>query len=345
RTISNLNLMIVSFLRRILLADKRYHLSPQKLLILQFIWILPYVLVTNYLERSLLAFRLACYTQSDLLSNTPYANDRDKCIDKLFMGQRSEKEICTLKDDIDLLITPRLPSHSFDTVIVVRSAPKASDYRNYIRRTWAKDAKGYAPVIFVVAKGANLTKEAEIHGDIMQLNYPDSYYSLSKKMTGTYRWFLSLPSSINKLVVVNDDVVLHVKNLQEMDLPPLYDTWVVGKVSRGYPRLIFPWITWYVSGDSYPQMCYPRFIQGSSMVFSRSAVKEIFDGVCSIPLLPLDDVWMGVQSLCLPFEQVHREGFDVHWQNEYFVVFHHQYERYDWKKLETLYNATAGKAR
>lgn len=43
------------------------------------------------------------------------------------------------------------------------------------------------------------------------------------------------------------------------------------------------------------------------MVFSRSAVKEIYDGVCSIPLLPLDDVLMGVQSLCLPFEQVHRE--------------------------------------
>ncbi|GMT04760.1 hypothetical protein PENTCL1PPCAC_26934, partial [Pristionchus entomophagus] len=339
------NLMLVSLLRRLLLSNKRNHLCPQKLLILQLVWIFPYVLVTNYLERSLLAFRLACYTQSDLLSHTPFAEDREKCIEKLFSGQRSTKESCTLKQDVEILITPRLPSHSFDTVIVVRSAPRDSDYRNYIRRTWAKDAKGYAPVIFALAKGANLEKEAEEHGDIIQFDYTDTYYTLSKKMTLTYRWFLTLPSSINKLVVTNDDTVLHVKNLKEMDLPPLYDTWVVGKVSRGYPRLIFPWIRWYVSGDSYPNMCYPRFIQGSSMVFSRSAVKEIYDGVCSIPLIPLDDVWMGVQSLCLPFEQVHREGFDVHWPNEYFVVFHHQYERYDWKRLEKLYNSTVGKDR
>lgn len=37
--------------------------------------------------------------------------------------------------------------------------------------------------------------------------------------------------------------------------------YLIGKVSRGYPRLVFPWLPWYVTAEQYPHKCYPPFVQ------------------------------------------------------------------------------------
>ena len=67
-----------------------------------------------------------------------------------------------------------------------------------------------------MAKGADLSSEIEEHGDILLFEFTDSYYTLSKKMTAIYGWILSLHSSVQKIVVVNDDTIVNVENLERV---------------------------------------------------------------------------------------------------------------------------------
>lgn len=39
-----------------------------------------------------------------------------------------------------------------------------------------------------------------------------------------------------------------------------------GKVSRGYPRLFFSSLLWYIPYEMYPKLCYPPFVQVINLV-------------------------------------------------------------------------------
>uniref|UniRef100_A0A183C5S8 Hexosyltransferase n=1 Tax=Globodera pallida TaxID=36090 RepID=A0A183C5S8_GLOPA len=101
------------------------------LLLLQFLWVPPYLCFANYLERCLLPLRVYCYTAPDFLA--------------------------------------------------VR----------YIRDSWKPAVeKLNGPVVFVAGRdGTELAAENGEHGDILQLDFEDSYRNLTLKMMGIYRFF------------------------------------------------------------------------------------------------------------------------------------------------------------
>ena len=114
------------------------------------------------------------------------------------------------------------------------------------------------------------------------------------------------------------------------------DNYVIGKVSRGYPRLFMPWLLWHVPSTMYNHKCYPPFIQGSSFIISRKAATEILHHVCDFPFVHLDDIMMGVVANCAGTQLLHREGFDHHFLNR-FTVFHYQYSRYTASQMRLLW--------
>uniref|UniRef100_A0A0N4Z5U6 Hexosyltransferase n=1 Tax=Parastrongyloides trichosuri TaxID=131310 RepID=A0A0N4Z5U6_PARTI len=311
-----------------------------KLFILQFIWILPYLMLTNYLERSLLPFRFLCYTETDLLSvQKPYRQDFNQCIKQFFPNRQHNDLECNLNQPIDTLISPNL-NEDLKNVIVIRSAPGSRDYRNYIRETWKKTNEPEIPIIFVAGRGNfNLIPESDKFGDILQLDFVDSYKNLSRKMMGIYDYFLK-NSNIDQIIVINDDTIVNATALRKVVSKKYEYPVMTGKVSRGYPRLFFNWLPWYVSSEEYPNKCYPPFIQGSSFIINRPAAELIHKNICKFPFLHLDDVFMGIITNCLGIQNRHEEGFDHHILNK-FVVFHYQYLRYSapqlmnfWKKIE-----------
>ena len=88
----------------------------------------------------------------------------------------------------------------------IRSAPRSLDYREFIRSSWKSRVEHLAgPVIFVTGQdGTELAGENAQHGDILQLDFADSYRNLSLKMMGIYRFFTERSERIQQIVVIND---------------------------------------------------------------------------------------------------------------------------------------------
>uniref|UniRef100_A0A1I8A1F2 Hexosyltransferase n=1 Tax=Steinernema glaseri TaxID=37863 RepID=A0A1I8A1F2_9BILA len=303
-------------------------LSPVKLIALQFAWVIPYFFLTNYLERSLLPFRLLCYTQSNFLSvNTPLREDFKSCV-KSFFPDREPNAECRLNRRVEAIMEPRIVEEWHERIVVIRSAPNSVDYRNYMRASWAPTLLPEVATVFVTGSGNDeqLRKEHDEFGDILQLDFVDSYFNLTLKMMAIYGYIIREKPHIQDIIVINDDTIVNGTALHQIPTSK-GASYMLGKVSRGYPRLIMWWLPWYVPGTMYPNMCYPPFIQGSSFIISRSAAQRVLDGICDVPAIHLDDVMMGVVANCLRLELRHNEGFDHHTLDK-FVVFHYQYSRF-----------------
>uniref|UniRef100_A0A183CIA5 Hexosyltransferase n=1 Tax=Globodera pallida TaxID=36090 RepID=A0A183CIA5_GLOPA len=276
------------------------------LLLLQFLWVPPYLCFANYLERCLLPLRVYCYTAPDFLAvRVPLRDGPAACAAHFFANnaaqwaQRQTKRVlsptgstCSLNGTLPVLLRPWHAivdnESSIQRVIVIRSAPRAAEYRKYIRDSWKPAVeKLNGPVVFVAGRdGTDLAAENGEHGDILQLDFEDSYRNLTLKMMGLY-----------------------------------------------------PWLPWHVDSELYPHKCYPPFVQGSSFVISRAAAAEVLRHVCDFAgyAIHLDDILMGLLTNCLGIPNIHRDGFDVGHSLESFTVFHYQFSRYSSLTLAEMF--------
>lgn len=331
---------LLQILARPLLHSKLLLISPFRLLLLLFSWVIPYIIIANYLESCLLPLRALCYTQSDFLSTKPLAANFDECVHKFFPDRKADPSACELDVVPSVLIRPKLPNN-MNKILVIRTGPGSLDYRNFIRRTWKSNVQKLVPVVFVCATSVNdtLTKEANQYKDILQFDFEDSYHNLSWKMMAIYGFVLGELPNVEKIIVTNDDTIVNVTALEQV-LKMDDGAVMLGKVSRGYPRIFLPWLAWHVPSHMYAHLCYPLFVQGSSFVLSRQAAKLLVENVCKVPMVHLDDVYMGVLSNCAGLKLVHNNGFDRHIFED-FVVYHYQYSRHSANYLETLWEKSS----
>uniref|UniRef100_A0A0R3RTW0 Hexosyltransferase n=1 Tax=Elaeophora elaphi TaxID=1147741 RepID=A0A0R3RTW0_9BILA len=332
-------------LRKLIFRRNETLPSAGKLFIWQFSWIIPYLLVANYLERNLFPLRLLCYTQYESL-NVPHGEkvNLNSCLQQFFLSSKqefNERKKCLYEEPIRVLITPKI-SHNLDRMSIVRNAPSAHEYRNYVRETWKSDMEPDIPVIFVLGTdGYNVEKEAAIYHDIIQFDFIDSYFNLTLKITLVYKYFFGKFPDLQEIVMINDDAIANATAIKKMSR--LKGATLRGKVSRGYPRLFLNSLLWYVPYDMYPKLCYPPFIQGSGVIVTRKAAQRIVDGICSLPRFNLDDVFMGILASCLSINMEHSDGFDEHDSNNSFIIFHYQWSRYSVPQLNFLYHKTIRK--
>uniref|UniRef100_A0A914GZ01 Hexosyltransferase n=1 Tax=Globodera rostochiensis TaxID=31243 RepID=A0A914GZ01_GLORO len=340
------------------------------LLLLQFLWVPPYLCFANYLERCLLPLRVYCYTAPDFLAvRVPLRDGPAACAAHFFANnaahwaqRQTKRELspmgstCSLNGTLPVLLRPWHAivdnESSIQRVIVIRSAPRAAEYRKYIRDSWKPAVeKLNGPVVFVAGRdGTELAAENGEHGDILQLDFEDSYRNLTLKMMGIYRFFTE-NTHVQQIVVINDDTIVNATALDELFraqsslIQPGQNRYMIGKVSRAYPRIVFPWLPWHVESELYPHKCYPPFVQGSSFVISRAAAAEVLRHVCDFAgyAIHLDDILMGLLTNCLGIPNIHRDGFDVGHSLESFTVFHYQFSRYSSLTLAEMFGRNVNK--
>uniref|UniRef100_A0A0N5ACW9 Hexosyltransferase n=1 Tax=Syphacia muris TaxID=451379 RepID=A0A0N5ACW9_9BILA len=213
--------------------------------------------LTNYTERSLLPFRLACYTESEFIRSPlnrdlqPRYTNFNQCIQHYFPGQRPP-EHCYLKEKFNILVNVPL-SEDVKQIVVVRNAPNERGYRNHIRRSWKSGfTSRNVPVIFFSGVANNQSAE---FNDIIQVDFREAYFNLTLKMIIAYNYFLDKYPNIQRIIAINDDTIANVTSL--LQIPTTDRAQIVGKVSRGYPRIIFWWVIWFVPSTMYPHICYP----------------------------------------------------------------------------------------
>jgi len=159
---------------------------------------------------------------------------------------------------------------------------------------------------------ALLQAEANEYGDILQGEFHDSFRNLTLKEIMFLNW---LPKHCPKTQFIfkgDDDIFANVPNIitylhtltksQQRDL-------FVGSVLYPSPRIDEPRSKYYVSEKLWPEKYYPPYVSGGGFIMSYVMAIRIFEAMKELPIIPIDDAFIGVCLRKLGYRPTNHKGF------------------------------------
>ncbi|XP_028852502.1 beta-1,3-galactosyltransferase 2 [Denticeps clupeoides] len=190
-------------------------------------------------------------------------------------------------------------------VLMVPVAPGDLDSREAVRKTWGRgglvsDVEVLTLFFLGVVSGKgvqeSLEEESRGHGDIIQMDFLDSYKNLTIKTMMMMNWLSSHCQHASYAMKIDADVFLNVHQLLGRLPRPAKQNYITGSVIRdGRPRRDKS-SKWYLSEEVYPQSTLPPYVSGAGYVFSADLAQKISWASRFVRPLPLEDVYVG---LCL----------------------------------------------
>ena len=162
-------------------------------------------------------------------------------------------------------------------------------------------------------KNGIMQKESELYGDIVQADFVDSYFNLTRKVLTGLRWASIFCPRAKFVLKADEDVFVHIPNLiNALKSSPTYgDAMIYGHVQPN--ALVMRSGKWAVNISDFPFKNYPAFAAGNTYVLSGNIIKSLFDGSQYLPLLHIEDAFLtGIvrKSLHIPISDI--TGF-THW--------------------------------
>ncbi|KAI4879039.1 hypothetical protein NFI96_003883 [Prochilodus magdalenae] len=190
--------------------------------------------------------------------------------------------------------------------LMVPVAPQQVEARNAIRQTWGNDSKVQGKtvtVIFMVGlpgfesekQQEQLRLESQMHHDIVQANFADSYHNLTIKTMMIMDWLATHCTQAAYAMKVDSDMFLNVENLMNMLLGPDIprENYITGRLMWNRPVVRTLSSKWYVSKESYPEDYYPVYLLGMGYVFSNDLSGRIVEVSKSIKPFSIEDAYVG----------------------------------------------------
>ncbi|XP_059817284.1 beta-1,3-galactosyltransferase 5-like [Hypanus sabinus] len=213
------------------------------------------------------------------------------------------------------------PVHRCDSggpflVLLVTSSPEQFEARSVIRRTWGSErrtaGRGTSVTYFLLGRGRErqelIRREGEVHGDIIQGDFGDTYYNLTYKVLLGLQWLCNSCPSATFVMKTDSDMFVNTDYLLELlsREPRRRDLFTGFIMDHSLPiRNIFS--KWYVSAAEYPMQTYPPFCSGTGYVLSTDLACRVCIISRAVPLFKLEDVYVG---LCLAELKV--KPLDIH---------------------------------
>nr|CAG4640915.1 EOG090X07IA [Eulimnadia texana] len=224
---------------------------------------------------------------------------------------------------------------------VIKSAMNHFERRQAIRDTWGYEQRfSDVPLRRVFVLGISdsnselqhkIDEESDKHGDIVQVNFIDSYWNNSVKTMAAMKWTVEKCSNARFLVFADDDMYLSTKNLLKfLRNPEIYPDEVFdyledqkrvnGKLYAGYvfhsPPLRHKFSKWYVPLEEYPFTLWPPYATAGAYVLSRTALLELYYGSMFTKMFRFDDVYLGLVARKVGLEPLHCSEF-YFWKKPY----------------------------
>ncbi len=225
---------------------------------------------------------------------------------------------------------------SWDDVLLllfVKSSPENFERRQAIRDTWGNVSfvlsELGASVRMVFALGVHpdvsqksrvqseLLQEDQTYGDLIQLNFLDTFHNLTTKLILQFHWGHKYCPQAHFLMSADDDVFVHMPNLVKYLRQLLSrqtgakDLWV-GHVHRGAPPIRRKESKYHVPYDLYPWPSYPDYTAGAGYVVSGDVAAKIYRATLVLnSSMYIDDVFMGICAKAMgvsPQEHVYFSG-------------------------------------
>lgn len=226
-------------------------------------------------------------------------------------------QICKSVSPFILIIVPSVPSH-FENRDVIRNT-----YGLYARFSGAAPAKFSSNIgetvelLFIMGRDGNqntdyfLEEESRMYGDIVQADFVDSYFNLTRKILVGLKWTSTYCRKLQYLLKIDEDVFINLPvlagRLREKPFNVANGS-IYGYIyKRGNVRRDGKW---RVSHQEFPLAKYPSYASGNSYVISGNIIPRLFWISEYFPYLPIEDALItGILARVIMADQIHLQGF------------------------------------
>ncbi|XP_014815598.1 PREDICTED: beta-1,3-galactosyltransferase 2-like [Calidris pugnax] len=199
-------------------------------------------------------------------------------------------------------------------VLLVATQPGDTAGRAAIRQTWGNESwvsgvsilrlflLGVHPVFGRELRGT-LEEESQLHHDLLQQDFLDTYNNLTLKTMMGMEWVARHCPAATYVMKADSDVFLNLDYLvRNLLLPPKKD-FITGYIYRNTRPIRNRAYKWYVPHQVYPNDTYPPYCGGPGYVLSGDLATKIYRVAQKLPLINMEDSFVGI---CL-----HALGIDV----------------------------------
>lgn len=187
------------------------------------------------------------------------------------------------------------------------------DRRQLIRNTWAattnQDTYNFKTVFIIgrtehEALNQRIKNESVVHNDILQLDYIDTYHTLTNKLIGSLKWANVHCSNAQFILRINDDIVPHRNNLisylkskrDEIGSDNLTNI-IIGYLWKINTMTRDPSHKFYVSVEEYSGDKYLPYMDGSAYIVTQDVAHNIHELAKKVYWPPfsvwLEDIYVG----------------------------------------------------
>jgi hypothetical protein len=171
-------------------------------------------------------------------------------------------------------------------------APDSFEQRALIRSTWGSKVFKRLRVIFALALSKDdainekIRNEFEVHKDIIQEDFIDSYYNLTSKILMGFRWVHEYCSGSYFTMRINDDVVVNTVRLLDflddfrasrLKNNKKLENEMIGYVIYGARPFRNPKSKFYISKKQFNGATYDWYCEGSAYIFTTDLAKKFYD--------------------------------------------------------------------
>lgn len=207
-------------------------------------------------------------------------------------------------------------------LLFVKTSPENFERRRAIRATWGNETYIQrslgATVKVLFALGAIRTKanepswtkrnaavfqeqlveENDLHGDLIQQDFLDSFHNLTLKLILQFHWMHRRCAHARFFMTADDDIFVHMPNLVRYlgaaSSGDVADFWI-GKVHRGAPPIRHKHSKYYVPLEMYQWPIYPDYTAGAAYVVSGEVAHRVYHATLTLNAsIYIDDVFMGI---------------------------------------------------
>ncbi|XP_053320832.1 beta-1,3-galactosyltransferase 5-like [Spea bombifrons] len=191
-------------------------------------------------------------------------------------------------------------------LLLIPSPPQDSSVRDALRKTWANESlvAGISTMrLFLLGRTLDksaqekVERESEIHHDIVQQDFVDSYGNLTLKTLMGFEWVYRLCPNVSYVMKVDSDMFLNpwflVRRILEPE-KPVKVRFFTGLVLVGSTPFRDKQSKWYIPPSVYPKNYYPPYCSGTGYVFSGDIAASVYKSIRTVPIFPLEDVFVGM---------------------------------------------------
>ncbi|XP_074529001.1 N-acetyllactosaminide beta-1,3-N-acetylglucosaminyltransferase 3-like [Halichoeres trimaculatus] len=196
-------------------------------------------------------------------------------------------------------------------LLVVKSSPQSHDRREILRRTWAAERQQngvWIRRVFIIGtRGSGFEKERlnkvldlerNQYKDILQWDFNDTFFNLTLKQILFLEWMERNCPKARFLLNGDDDVFVNtnnvVKYLQSLEVNDGSKHLFTGHLIQHVGPVRESWSKYFVPVQVQESEVYPPYCGGGGFFLSGYTASVIYNMSKSIPLLPIDDVYMGM---------------------------------------------------